>query len=64
MQELAEAVSALEKICLVVTLPSSVIEHYDEGIEKLYQQLQKVAGRVEKIYTPYKVWELAVYRLR
>lgn len=52
MQELAEAVSALEKICLVVTLPSSVIEHYDEGIEKLYQQLQKVAGRLEKIYTP------------
>ena len=52
MQELTESVSALEKVCLVVTLPSSVIEHYDEGAEKLYQQLQKVAGRVEKIYTP------------
>lgn len=52
MQELTEAVSALEKVCLVVTLPSSIIEHYDEGAEKLYQQLQKVSGRVEKIYTP------------
>lgn len=52
MQELTEAVSALEKVCLVVTLPSSIIEHYDEGAEKLYQQLQKVAGRLEKIYTP------------
>lgn len=52
MQELTEAVSALEKVCLVVTLPSSVIKHYDDGAEKLYQQLQMVAGRVEKIYIP------------
>lgn len=52
MQELTETVGTLEKVCLVVTLPSSIIEHYDEGAEKLYQQLQKVAGRVEKIYTP------------
>jgi predicted AAA+ superfamily ATPase len=52
MQELTESVSTLEKACLAVTLPSSVIERYDEGAEKLYQQLQKVAGRIEKIYTP------------
>lgn len=58
MQELTEAVSALEKVCLVVTLPSSIIEHYDEGAEKLYQQLQKVAGRVEKIYTPVEESEI------
>ena len=58
MQELTEAVSALEKTCLVVTLPSSIIEHYDEGAEKLYQQLQKVAGRVEKIYTPVEESEI------
>ncbi|MDI6791676.1 MAG: DUF499 domain-containing protein [bacterium] len=52
MQELTETVSSLEKVCLMVTLPSSIIEHYDEKAETLYQQLQKVAGRVEKIYTP------------
>lgn len=52
VQELTEAASSLEKVCLVVTLPSSVIEHYDERAERLYQQLQKVAGRVERIYTP------------
>ncbi len=42
----------MEKVSLVVTLPASIIEHYDESAEKLFQQLQKVAGRVEKIYTP------------
>jgi Protein of unknown function (DUF499). len=52
MQELTETASSLDKVCLVITLPSSIIEHYDESAEKLYQQLQKVAGRVEKIYTP------------
>ena len=52
MQELTEVVGTLERVCLVVSLPSSVIEHYDERAERLFQQLQKVAGRVEKIYTP------------
>ena len=59
MQELSEAVSTLEKVCLVVTLPASLIEHYDEGAERLFQQLQKVAGRVEKIYTPVEENEIA-----
>lgn len=52
MQELTEAVSTLEKACLVVTLPTSILEHFDEGATKLFNQLQHVAGRVEKIYTP------------
>ncbi len=52
MQELTEVAGTLEKVCVVVTLPSSLLEHYDEKAEKLYQQLQKGAGRVEKIYTP------------
>ncbi len=52
MQELTEAAGTLEKVSLVVTLPAGIIEHYDESAEKLFQQLQKVAGRVEKIYTP------------
>lgn len=52
MQELTEVVGTLEKVTLAVTLPASIIEHYDERAEKLFHQLQKVAGRVEKIYTP------------
>ena len=52
IQELTEAISTLEKACCMITLPASLIEHYDEGAEKLFQQLQKVAGRIEKIYTP------------
>lgn len=52
IQELTEVAGTLEKVCVVVTLPSSYIEHHDEKGEKLFQQLQKIAGRVEKIYTP------------
>ena len=52
MQELTETISTLEKSCLVVTLPSSLGEHYDQAAEQLYSQLQKVVGRLEKIYTP------------
>jgi len=59
MQELTETVSTLDKACLVVTLPSSIIEHYDEGAERLYQQLQKVAGRIERIYTPVQENEIS-----
>jgi hypothetical protein len=52
MQELTELVSTLEKVVLVVTLPSSLMEHFDARSEQLFQQLQRVSGRVEKIYTP------------
>ena len=52
MHELTEVASSLKSVCILVTLPSSIIEQYDQNAEKLYQQLQKVAGRVEKIYTP------------
>lgn len=58
VQEVTEAVGTLDKVCVVVTLPSSLLEHYDEKAEKLYQQLQKVAGRVEKIYTPVQESEI------
>ncbi|PIP09161.1 MAG: AAA family ATPase, partial [Syntrophobacteraceae bacterium CG23_combo_of_CG06-09_8_20_14_all_50_8] len=47
-----ETASALERVCVIVTLPSSIVEHYDETAEKFYQKLQKVTGRIEKIYTP------------
>lgn len=58
MQELTEVAGTMEKVCVVVTLPSSILEHYDEKAEKLFQQLQKVAGRVEKIYTPVQESEI------
>jgi len=58
MQELTEVAGTLDKVCVVVTLPSSVLEHYDDKAEKLFQQLQKVAGRVEKIYTPVQEQEI------
>ncbi|MCX5850425.1 MAG: DUF499 domain-containing protein [Deltaproteobacteria bacterium] len=52
IKDLTEAVGNVDKACLLLTLPSSIITHYDEQAEKLYQQLQMVSGRVEKIYTP------------
>ncbi len=59
MQELTEVAGILEKVCLVLTLPSSIFEHYDQRAEKLFQQLQKVSGRVEKIYTPVQEHEIS-----
>jgi hypothetical protein len=58
MQELTEVAGTLDRVCLVVTLPSSILEHYDEKAERLFQQLQKVAGRVERIYTPVQEQEI------
>lgn len=59
LQELSEAAGTLDRTCLVVTLPASVLEHYDENAERLFQQIQKVAGRVEKIYTPVQEHEIS-----
>jgi len=52
MQELTELASSIKGLCVVITLPSSATEHYDAQAERQFQQLQKVSGRVEKIYTP------------
>ncbi len=52
LQELTGAVSTVGNALLVLTLPSSLLEHYDEHAERLFQQLQKVIGRTERIYTP------------
>lgn len=52
MQELTEAASTLERVVVVVTLPSSTLEHYDEQAARLFAQLKKISGRVEKIFTP------------
>jgi hypothetical protein len=58
MQALTETVSSIPNGCLLISLPSSVPEHYDQNAEKLYQQLQKVSGRLEKIYTPVEEGEI------
>jgi len=52
LQELTGAVSTVGNALLVLTLPSSLLEHYDEHAERLFQQVQKVIGRTERIYTP------------
>ncbi len=58
LKALIEAVSSIDKVCLLITLPSSKIEHYDEQAEKLFLQLQKISGRQDKIYTPVQDFEI------
>ena len=59
IQELTGVVRTLGQSLLILTLPSSVLEHYDENTERLFQQLQKITGRIEKIYTPVKDEEIS-----
>ena len=58
MQELTETVSTLDKVVLVVTLPSSNMPNMNEKSQKLLQHLQYVSGRMEKIYTPVQEHEI------
>lgn len=65
MQELTEAVATIEKAVLVITLPSSTLEHYDDQATRLFEQLRRISGRVEKIYTPVQDDEIgAIIRRR
>ena len=57
-QELNEAVKSLQRISLVVSLAQSHIEHYGEATERYYQQMNKIFGRVERIYSPIKDEEI------
>ena len=59
IHELTGVVKSLDKSLLVLTLPSSLLEHYDESAEKLFQQVQKIVGRMEKVYTPVQDEEVA-----
>jgi len=52
LQELTEVVTSSPNCCLVITLPASVLERYDEQAEAALQQLQKITGRVEAVYAP------------
>lgn len=58
MQELTEVAASLEKIALVITLPSSGIQRFGESSERLYEQLQQIVGRVEMIYAPVQEHEI------
>ncbi len=55
---MTSAVSTVGNALLILTLPSSTLEHYDENAERMFQTLQKITGRVEKIYTPVKDEEI------
>lgn len=59
IQELTQSVSSLGKSVLILSLPSSTTEHMDEKGEELFQKLQKIVGRIEKIYTPVEDEEIA-----
>ncbi len=52
LQELSEAVAVANNCALVLALPASILEQYDEEAEKALSQIQKVSGRVESIYVP------------
>jgi hypothetical protein len=64
-QELYDSVASMDNVALVVTLPSSLIEHYDQTGERLFEQLQRILGRVQIVYTPVQENEVgAVIRQR
>ncbi|RLF36004.1 MAG: ATPase [Thermoplasmata archaeon] len=52
LHEITEAIASSKKHVLVLTLPSSILEQYDESAERALAQLRKVSGRVESIYHP------------
>lgn len=58
LQELTEVASREDHLALVLTLPSSALEQYDEEAERALQQLQRISGRVEAIYTPVEGMEI------
>ena len=47
LQEISEVVAGKKNAAMVLTLPSSALEQYDERSEKALSQLQKISGRVE-----------------
>ena len=59
MHEITNVMGTLDRSALLVTLPSSVMEHYDEEAERLFAQLSHVVGRVERIYTPVQENEIS-----
>jgi hypothetical protein len=58
LQEISELIASSKDCCMVLTLPASILEQYDEEAERSLQQLQKISGRVEAVYTPVEGLEL------
>ena len=58
LQEISELIASSKDCCLVITLPASILERYDEEAERSFQQLQKISGRVETVYIPVEGMEL------
>ncbi|QDA32048.1 ATP-binding protein [Thermococcus indicus] len=52
IHELTEVVKSTDRVLLVMTLPSSILEHYSEKAEEYFQKLQKIVGRSQKVFTP------------
>ena len=49
LQELSIAVANCPHAVMVATLTSQLAEFFDEGGERVYQSLEKILGRVEKV---------------
>ena len=58
LQELTTVASALSQVSILLTLPSSDLEHYSEQSERFLAQLAHVVGRMERIYTPVQESEI------
>lgn len=52
IQELTEVAKTLDKVTVVFSLPTGSLERFGELGEKMFHQIKKVSGRVEKIYEP------------
>ncbi|MGA8831836.1 MAG: DUF499 domain-containing protein [Desulfomonilaceae bacterium] len=58
LQELTTVASGLPQVSLLMTLPSSDLEHYSAESERFLAQVAHVVGRMEKIYTPVQESEI------
>jgi len=68
LKSLTEAVAITDRCALVATLPSSIREVFEkeEEAEKVLSELQKIFGRIEKVYTPVEgeeIYEIVRKRL-
>jgi hypothetical protein len=52
LQEITEVIAASNNSVLILTLPKSDLEQFDEAATRALSQLEKIAGRVETIYVP------------
>ena len=60
MQDLGELIGETPGACLAFTLPSSTTELAGPKAEEMRDKLQKVTGRVEKIYSPVQDNEISM----